>query len=70
MNAFSSRISFSKPSAGDLIAGVSVALLALPQGLAYAEIAGMPAKYGYMLRLSRQYLQQSLPRPHIYKQVQ
>ena len=46
MNAFSSRISFSKPSAGDLIAGVSVALLALPQGLAYAELAGMPAKYG------------------------
>ena len=46
MNAFSSRFSFSKPSAGDLIAGVSVALLALPQGLAYAEIAGMPAKYG------------------------
>ena len=46
MNASSSRFSFSKPSAGDLIAGVSVALLALPQGLAYAEIAGMPAKYG------------------------
>ena len=46
MNAFSSRFSFSKPSAGDLIAGVSVALLALPQGLAYAELAGMPAKYG------------------------
>ena len=46
MSAFSSRISFSKPTAGDLIAGVSVALLALPQGLAYAELAGMPAKYG------------------------
>lgn len=35
-----------KPSSGDLIAGISVALLALPQGLAYAELAGMPAKYG------------------------
>jgi len=46
MSASSSRFSFSKPSAGDLIAGVSVALLALPQGLAYAELAGMPAKYG------------------------
>ena len=46
MNASSSRFSFSKPSAGDLIAGVSVALLALPQGLAYADLAGMPAKYG------------------------
>ena len=35
-----------RPSSGDIIAGVSVALLALPQGLAYAELAGMPAKYG------------------------
>tara|TARA_B100000214_G_scaffold231221_1_gene168594 strand:+ start:80 stop:1348 length:1269 start_codon:yes stop_codon:yes gene_type:complete len=35
-----------KPRSGDLIAGISVALLALPQGLAYAELAGMPAKYG------------------------
>ncbi len=35
-----------RPSSGDIIAGISVALLALPQGLAYAELAGMPAKYG------------------------
>ena len=35
-----------KPTAGDVIAGISVALLALPQGLAYAELAGMPAQYG------------------------
>ncbi len=35
-----------RPSSGDVIAGISVALLALPQGLAYAELAGMPAKYG------------------------
>ena len=27
------------PSTGDVIAGISVALLALPQGLAYAELA-------------------------------
>ena len=38
--------SLPKPQGGDLVAGVSVALLALPQGLAYAELAGMPAKYG------------------------
>ena len=35
-----------KPSAGDLVAGISVALVALPQSLAYAEIAGMPPQYG------------------------
>lgn len=35
-----------KPTLGDVIAGISVALLALPQGLAYAELAGMPAQYG------------------------
>ena len=40
------KFNFAKPSSGDLLAGVSVALLALPQGLAYAELAGIPAKYG------------------------
>lgn len=35
-----------KPSAGDVVAGISVALVALPQSLAYAEIAGMPPQYG------------------------
>ena len=35
-----------KPSTGDLVAGISVALVALPQSLAYAEIAGMPPQYG------------------------
>ena len=34
------------PSTGDLIAGVSVALVALPQSLAYAELAGLPPQYG------------------------
>ena len=38
--------SLPKPQSGDVVAGISVALLALPQGLAYAELAGMPAKYG------------------------
>lgn len=37
---------FGRPSTGDLVAGVSVALVAIPQSLAYAEIAGMPAQYG------------------------
>ena len=39
-------LSLPKPQSGDVVAGISVALLALPQGLAYAELAGMPAKYG------------------------
>tara|TARA_Y100000768_G_scaffold81460_1_gene58024 strand:+ start:8060 stop:9328 length:1269 start_codon:yes stop_codon:yes gene_type:complete len=43
-----SKIFFRLPKlqSGDVVAGISVALLALPQGLAYAELAGMPAKYG------------------------
>ena len=36
----------SRPSTGDLIAGVSVALVAIPQSLAYAELAGLPPHYG------------------------
>ncbi len=35
-----------KPSVGDVVAGISVALVALPQSLAYAELAGMPPQYG------------------------
>ena len=35
-----------RPSSGDLIAGLSVALVAIPQSLAYAELAGLPPKYG------------------------
>ncbi len=34
------------PSAGDLVAGLSVALVAIPQSLAYAELAGLPPQYG------------------------
>lgn len=37
---------FGRPTTGDLVAGVSVALVAIPQSLAYAELAGMPAQYG------------------------
>ncbi|NNE13109.1 MAG: SulP family inorganic anion transporter [Ilumatobacter sp.] len=37
---------FGRPHMGDVIAGVSVALVAIPQSLAYAELAGMPAQYG------------------------
>ncbi|MBJ69331.1 MAG: hypothetical protein CL463_05470 [Acidimicrobiaceae bacterium] len=39
-------MSMTRPSSGDIVAGISVALLALPQGLAYAELAGLPAEYG------------------------
>ena len=34
------------PKVGDLLAGLSVALIAVPQALAYAELAGMPSYTG------------------------
>lgn len=37
---------FVRPSRGDLVAGVSVALVLVPQSLAYAELAGLPAVHG------------------------
>ncbi|NKB35591.1 MAG: STAS domain-containing protein [Gammaproteobacteria bacterium] len=37
---------FEKPQSGDLIAGVSVALVLIPQSIAYAFLAGMPPVYG------------------------
>ena len=40
------QVRMTRPTAGDIVAGISVALLALPQGLAYAELAGLPAQYG------------------------
>lgn len=40
------RRSFSPPSTGDIVAGLSVALIAIPQSLAYAKLAGMPAQVG------------------------
>lgn len=35
-----------RPSLGDVIAGVSVGLVLIPQSMAYAELAGMPAYVG------------------------
>jgi SulP family sulfate permease len=35
-----------RPAWGDVIAGISVALVLIPQALAYAELAGMPPVYG------------------------
>jgi sulfate permease, SulP family len=35
-----------RPTRGDLIAGFSVALVLVPQSLAYAELAGLPAIHG------------------------
>lgn len=40
------RDALPQPTAGDLIAGVSVALVLVPQALAYAQLAGMPAYRG------------------------
>ncbi|NQV05878.1 SulP family inorganic anion transporter [bacterium] len=35
-----------RPRPGDLIAGLSVTLILIPQSLAYAELAGLPSYYG------------------------
>ena len=35
-----------RPTSGDLVAGASVALVLLPQSMAYAELAGLPAYVG------------------------
>ena len=35
-----------KPQVGDVTAAIAVALLLIPQCLAYAELAGMPAHVG------------------------
>jgi SulP family sulfate permease len=40
------RQSFPRPSVGDVVAGISVALVLIPQSLAYAEIAGVPPHVG------------------------
>ncbi len=37
---------FTRPTNGDVVAGVSVALVAIPQSLAYAELAGLPPHIG------------------------
>ncbi len=36
------------PSLGDLVAGLSVFLVLIPQGLAYAELAGLPSHLGLL----------------------
>lgn len=35
-----------KPTSGDLIAGISVAMVLIPQSIAYAQLAGLPPVYG------------------------
>lgn len=35
-----------RPTSGDVVAGVTVALVLIPQSLAYAELAGMPPQHG------------------------
>lgn len=40
------RFFSTRPSAADLVAGISVALVLMPQSLAYAEIAGLPPRVG------------------------
>ena len=33
-------------SMGDVLAGVTVGVLAVPQGISFAQVAGLPAQYG------------------------
>lgn len=42
----SSLLNVQRPAAGDLIAGISVAVILIPQSLAYAELAGVPPYVG------------------------
>jgi SulP family sulfate permease len=35
-----------RPAVGDLVAGITVALVLIPQALAYAELAGLPPQHG------------------------
>ncbi len=44
--AFRHRMGPLKPALGDFVAGFSVFLILIPQGLAYAELAGMPTHLG------------------------
>lgn len=44
--SFSRRKRALQPRRGDFLAGISVAAIAIPQALAYAELAGMPAHTG------------------------
>ncbi len=37
-----------RPTVGDVVGGVSVALVVIPQSLAYADLAGLPAVYGLL----------------------
>ncbi len=43
---FDRRPAVAGPRAGDVVAGISVAMVAIPQSLAYAELAGLPAQLG------------------------
>lgn len=38
--------SFKKQFQNDFIAGLAVSFLIVPQGLSYAQVAGLPAQYG------------------------
>ena len=44
----STRPRLPTPSVGDVVAGISVALVLIPQSLAYAEIAGVPPHVGLL----------------------
>lgn len=41
----------SQPRVGDLVAGITVALVLVPQSLAYASVAGVPPERGLLAAL-------------------
>lgn len=44
--SLSARTNLGLPAGSDVIAGISVALILIPQSLAYAELAGLPPQHG------------------------
>ena len=46
--ALRQRLAPLTPSVGDFVAGLSVFLVLIPQGLAYAELAGLPSHLGLL----------------------
>ncbi len=46
LNRAARSVPFHRPTPGDALAGISVAIVLVPQALAYAQLAGMPAYRG------------------------
>ena len=60
----------------DIIAGLTVGLLVIPQSMAYSQLAGLPSQYGLyssfmapMLRVTQEYIQKKLYHLKFFHQV-